>query len=220
MYFIRIQDHEGYEELIKEFFADYQDVLAVRHGGRNEDNPHFHIAIKTNLKRPALRARLVKKFDKDKGNQHMSIKPIANEEEYEVACGYGYHELFGPKGSNFWFKEILGAKDLQERSRERARVYYEKHGSKGGSRNADGAKHRRLTFTEEVVEGAIAEFMSGGLLKEGVNKDKVLRYIIKKFGTNRKVFDKFVINRVYNVVAWWVLGKQFESDFIDEVKML
>ena len=70
---IRIDKHDGYATKIKNLIInpEYTQVLAARHVGDKNENPHFHIVIKTQIKLKTLRARMVIIFDKGKGNIHL-----------------------------------------------------------------------------------------------------------------------------------------------------
>lgn len=90
-YAIRIDDREGYKELLTTFFTevDYKDVLIVSHSGRTGENIHYHICVSTTLKSQALRKRLKVVFTLGKGNGHMSLKDWDGNEK---ALSYMFHE--------------------------------------------------------------------------------------------------------------------------------
>lgn len=212
MYFIRIQEYFGYARHIKELFSDetFREVVAVKHTGKTRDNPHFHIIVKTHLKRPALRARLVKVFSLGKGNQHMSIKPI-QEGEYQNTIQYMFHEE-----DRDTFEVLLGDEKVCDIARIGARQF-KANWKETGSRVV---KKREPTFTEKVVDACIDKFMCEGLFREGFNKQDVLEYIITFFGKNKKVFDKFIILRIFNVVQFHLYGKEFVGQMAAEVMMV
>ena len=215
MYFIRIQEHPEYSAKIKETFGDikqFSEVVAVKHTGKEKNNPHFHIARKTHLKTPCLRARLVKVFAADKGNQHMSIKST-EDKEYDKIIQYMFHEEDRKS-----FEVLLGEEQVCAKAREGARNY-SKEKSSGNNAIKEGRK-RVKTFTEMCVDAALEEFMVGGLLKDGIKKEMVIRFVIKQFGSNRKVFDKFIIHRIYNVVAYHLYREKFMEDMAGEVMMI
>jgi len=95
-YCVRIDDRELYIEKIKslELSTDYTKILGARHEGVKTENAHYHIVIATQCKDKAFRARMVKIFDKGKGNGHMSIKPWDGNED---ACSYLWHEEIDAK---------------------------------------------------------------------------------------------------------------------------
>ena len=75
IFFIRIQELDGYREQFEEFMKQYTDRwLGVRHSGKNKMNLHWHFVVHTQLKHKDLRNRIVKHFTKAKGNKHCSIK--------------------------------------------------------------------------------------------------------------------------------------------------
>jgi len=205
MYFIRIQEYPLYNQLIKEQFADFQEVVAVKHTGKTNDNPHYHIAIKTHLKRPALRARLVKAFKEGKGNEHMSIKPI-KEGEYENTVQYMFHEH-----DKETFEVLLGTQEQADKATQGAIEYRKEKPFK------ESIRKREPTFTEKVIDSAIDQFTVSGLIKDGVDKEMVIIHIIRFFGKNRKVFDKFIIHRIYNVVAWHLFPQKLEQEVLEGV---
>lgn len=90
-YCVRIDDRELYIEKINSLAlsTDYTKILAARHTGDKNENPHYHLVISTQCKDKAFRARMVKVFDKGKGNGHMSIKPFDGNED---AYSYLFHE--------------------------------------------------------------------------------------------------------------------------------
>lgn len=92
-FFVRVNEHEGYEEKLKllEEHPDYIRLLAVRHVGKFKENRHFHFAVNTvpELKPQTFRVRMKTIFDAGKGNAHMSIKPWDGSEK---ALSYMFHE--------------------------------------------------------------------------------------------------------------------------------
>lgn len=91
-YFVRIQQLEGYDDKIRALreYADYTRVLCIAHKGDQRDpNPHYHIVIETNVREKAFWKRIVKTFNKDKGNGHASHKPWDGSIS---ACSYMFHE--------------------------------------------------------------------------------------------------------------------------------
>lgn len=63
--------------------------MGVKHHGKEKENPHYHIVIKTDVKLQAFRVRLRKIFDAGKGNGNMSIKPWDGDIR---AISYMFHE--------------------------------------------------------------------------------------------------------------------------------
>jgi len=89
-YCIRVQAYEGY--LAKSFVMmnDYEWVAGMTHkGDRKDPNPHYHFVIKTNIADGTIRKRMLKLFDKGKGNGHMSIKKWDGNQD---AVAYLFHE--------------------------------------------------------------------------------------------------------------------------------
>jgi len=88
---MRLDDRDGYHERLValKLSGDYTSILGVKHTGSNKENPHYHLVIQTQVKDKAFRARMVKIFDKGKGNGHMSIKPWDGADE---AYSYMFHE--------------------------------------------------------------------------------------------------------------------------------
>lgn len=92
-YVIRVQDATGYEEKIDTHLPAevYPKVLAVRHTGRSEDNPHFHIIIEEyEHSMQNLRKQLKLVFDEGEGNQHMSLKKF---DQNKKGYAYMFHEM-------------------------------------------------------------------------------------------------------------------------------
>ncbi|MEO5351373.1 MAG: hypothetical protein H7836_17285 [Magnetococcus sp. YQC-3] len=69
--------------------TDYQSILAVKHSGKRQDNPHYHIVVKTNVKPQAFRVRMKNTFNEGKGNEHMSIRAWDGDTK---ALSYLFHE--------------------------------------------------------------------------------------------------------------------------------
>jgi len=88
---MRLDDRDGYHERLQalKLSTDYMSILGVKHTGSSKENPHYHLVIQTQVKDKAFRARMVKVFDKGKGNGHMSIKPWDGADE---AYSYMFHE--------------------------------------------------------------------------------------------------------------------------------
>lgn len=94
-YCMRLDDMGEYEERVKllDVVLDYNKILCVRHTGDKKENNHFHLVIYTQVKKKAFRARMVLRFDKGKGNAHMSIKDFDGNED---ALSYLFHEEGAP----------------------------------------------------------------------------------------------------------------------------
>lgn len=98
-WFVRIDERESYHERIMQLhnpsitFPEYTKILCVKHNGGTNENPHYHLVIETQVKDKAFRKRMVTRFDKGKGNGHMSIKPWDGNEE---ALSYMFHEPQAP----------------------------------------------------------------------------------------------------------------------------
>lgn len=139
----------------------------------------------------------------------MSIKEI-NVGQYENTIQYMFHEEDRES-----FEILLGEEEVCSKAREGARAF------KLENREIEVVRKKRVkTFTEMVVDAALDEFTTGGLLKDGVKKEMVIRFIISFFGNNRKVFDKFIIYRIYNCVAYHLFGQNFVEEFAAEVMMV
>lgn len=75
-YCIRIDAREGYSDKIRMLVAvpEYESIVGVKHQGATQENPHYHLVIRTQIKEQAFRVRMKKIFNEGKGNSHMSIK--------------------------------------------------------------------------------------------------------------------------------------------------
>lgn len=91
MFFVRIDARPGYLEKIRMLpsCSDYEMILGVKHNGKEKENPHYHLVIKTQVKLQAFRVRLRKIFDSAKGNGNMSIKTWDGDIR---AISYMFHE--------------------------------------------------------------------------------------------------------------------------------
>jgi len=88
---IRIDEKEGYETLIRDTFTPgdegvFESSFCIKHVGKTERNPHFHLAVKSRLRKETLRARLNLIFNKGSGNGHMSIKEWDGQDKYIQYC--------------------------------------------------------------------------------------------------------------------------------------
>jgi len=86
---VRVDARDGYADKIGALTLQYDSVVAVRHGGKTNENPHYHLVIKTSILPQAFRKRMKLLFPEGKGNQHMSIKPYDGAIE---AVSYLFHE--------------------------------------------------------------------------------------------------------------------------------
>lgn len=88
---MRVDALDGYGEKLPllALNTDYQSMIAVKHKGKNGENPHFHIVVRTEVAGQAFRVRMRKVFDQGKGNRHMSIKPWDGNND---AISYLFHE--------------------------------------------------------------------------------------------------------------------------------
>lgn len=112
-YCVRVVALDGYLDKIAGLLIcpDYISMIAVRHLGKNRDNPHYHIVIKTAVKQQAFRVRMKKVFDMGKGNAHMSIKEWDGALE---AISYLFHE-------NESDDVIVARKNISDETIEKAR---------------------------------------------------------------------------------------------------
>jgi len=91
-FLLRVNDYEGYGERLGMMVSntDYTKVLCVKHkGDKKIPNEHFHMTVLTQVNPQAFRKRMLKIFDKGKGNGHMSIVPWDGRPE---ANSYMFHE--------------------------------------------------------------------------------------------------------------------------------
>lgn len=70
---LRLDEKQDYKDLILQM-EDMGEMFVIQHKGKKKNNPHFHFAIKTDVKKDAYRKRLKKIFTKGSGNGHMSLK--------------------------------------------------------------------------------------------------------------------------------------------------
>ncbi len=84
---IRVNLQEGYSDLINQFLKDddFDCVFAIRHNGKNNDNPHLHIAITTKLTIPTTRARLKKSLNCT-GNKQYGMKKWDLDKKFIQYC--------------------------------------------------------------------------------------------------------------------------------------
>lgn len=90
-YCVRVQALDGYAQKIvsMQLQTDYQSILSVKHSGKRQDNPHYHIVVKTNVKPQAFRVRMKNVFSDGRGNEHMSIRAWDGDTK---ALSYLFHE--------------------------------------------------------------------------------------------------------------------------------
>ncbi|WP_445779404.1 hypothetical protein [Shewanella sp.] len=72
-YSLRLDEKQDYKDLILQM-EEMGQMFVVKHQGKKKNNPHFHFAIQTDVKKDAYRKRLKKIFTKGSGNGHMSLK--------------------------------------------------------------------------------------------------------------------------------------------------
>lgn len=80
-YSLRLDEKQDYKDFILAM-EEMGKMFVILHQGKRRDNPHFHFAIQTNVKKDAYRKRLKKIFTKGKGNGHMSLKDWDGDEVY------------------------------------------------------------------------------------------------------------------------------------------
>lgn len=204
-----------------------RNVLIAYHTGGNCDNPHIHLVLDTDYTIETFRARCKRLWTLSKQFSLKGYKVREDERDDESPYIYVFHEkdkdTFVCWWKNFHIKNDIGRWAKQAKSKNKER-------SSRDSVSVDGeVKRKRVpTFTEVLLEEALTELKPGGLLKtkvfEGhvmpIGKNEVLRFIIQKYGKNRKVFDKFIINRMYSLLAWHLFGEEFEDEMVGQVLML
>jgi len=65
--------------------GELQEIFIIKHMGKNQDNPHFHMALKSTLTTQTLRARL-KKYYTCKGNETLSVKKWDGKDKFIQYC--------------------------------------------------------------------------------------------------------------------------------------
>lgn len=212
-YYIRVTDNPGYEGRIRSVMHQTETMLGVFHTGKQGNNPHWHFAISCDVRnKEALRARLRKEWSVPKS---ISIREWDGERK---ALCYLFHEK--EKGT---FKVVAQKGYTDEEVEE-----YKKESYTKGPRNEDGStkKKKEKSFSEKMVEDALEEFKPvrkapNHWWYEGterrINKEDVMRWVIRRYSKNMKVFDKFIVNRGYHLVAHHLFGKEFEDNVIDQL---
>lgn len=91
MYCLRLNKFNGYEQLLLDFFQadDYTRVFIGFHTGQSNENPHWHIVFDTQVRKQAMRKRLLTVFTAKKGNGNFSLKDWDGDLK---AISYIYHE--------------------------------------------------------------------------------------------------------------------------------
>ena len=88
--------HPGYADLIGALEENeiFYKIFCVSHQGKKGENPHYHLVIETSQKLQAFRKYLKSpgRFDKGKGNAHMSIKTLPTLEDVRKSIQYCFHE--------------------------------------------------------------------------------------------------------------------------------
>lgn len=91
-YAIRVQHNKFYEDNLPNTLKeeDFPEVLGVYHTGAQDNNPHMHIIVKTNLTSlQMLRRHLKAAWTHGSGNGHMSIKKFDGAKK---GYSYMFHE--------------------------------------------------------------------------------------------------------------------------------
>jgi len=90
-YCVRVQALDGYGTKISALSLDdrYTSIIAVKHKGVKQENPHYHIVVRTSVKPQAFRVRMKTIFTEGKGNEHMSIRQWDGDNK---AISYLFHE--------------------------------------------------------------------------------------------------------------------------------
>lgn len=86
---VRVDARDGYAQKFGVMSLQYDGFVGVKHTGKNNENPHYHLVIRTSIQPQAFRKRMKVAFPEGKGNQHMSIKPWDGKIE---AVSYLFHE--------------------------------------------------------------------------------------------------------------------------------
>lgn len=88
---MRIDAREGYADKLGALpiCSDYSMVFGVKHHGHDGENPHYHVCVRTHVKKQAFRHRMKQIFTEGKGNGHMSIKDW---DGHIHAISYMFHE--------------------------------------------------------------------------------------------------------------------------------
>jgi len=155
-YCVRVQALEGYGEKVQALVLppEYTAVLAVKHKGRNGENPHYHIVIRTIIKPQAFRVRLKNTFPDGKGNEHMSIKAWDGDNK---ALSYLFHEE--PDCIPVAQKAITNLEEIKNQNKEVL---------EGVAKSKDKSSHKLLDIATEhfrklkqkrVSDVEIAKFM-------------------------------------------------------------
>lgn len=111
-YAIRLQNYPTYDEKVQTIFSSdrFNRTIRVHHTGRKKDNPHWHLLVECDYKKPALRAELKKHFTLATGNKHISIKDWDGNIK---ATAYLFHEGTEPDLiRNFTQEEIDNARQM------------------------------------------------------------------------------------------------------------
>lgn len=176
------------------------------------DNPHHHLSFLSDKKESALKqakTRFFKTIDSEyTGNRYISISLCrkTTEEYLQYMCkgfdvGKPYsksvndegiyigepfsiiinestytHEQFQEFHEQFWSTYLLTSEN------------YEKHLKK---------KRSQLTFTENLINGLMVRYKEQDF--KYVDHDFISSYIVESFCDATKVFDKFILRRIYNI---------------------
>lgn len=89
-YAIRLNKCIGYTyEKINESCERFKKAICVVHTGSRMNNPHYHLIVHDEMNLQALRKHMLKYFNEQKGNRHMSIKKCDGDPK---AWSYLFHE--------------------------------------------------------------------------------------------------------------------------------
>jgi len=90
-YCVRVDARDGYLDKLSAIplHKDFLSIVAVKHYGKNKENPHYHLVIQTTVADQAMRVRMRKIFPDGKGNGHLSLKRWDGNED---AISYLFHE--------------------------------------------------------------------------------------------------------------------------------
>lgn len=217
-------DLDGIQSILQD--DKVKHALVAYHTGTYGNNPHIHLVLDTSYRQETLRARCKKLWTRAK---QFSLKGyLAKYEETEEAFIYVFHER---ERDTFvcWFKNYSVKYDVGRWANQARPKAVKVGGASAAPEEITLRKKQRVpTFTEVLLDEALLELKPGGLLKTKVvdghvlpiGKNEVLRFIIQKYGKNKKVFDKFIINRMYSVLAFHLFGEEFEDDMVGQVLML
>lgn len=202
-------DYQGIHVILKD--AKVRSALVGFHTGRDNDNPHIHLVLDTRYTQETFRARLKKVWAIPKQFSLKKYDLVRYKEEEPYV--YVFHEK-NKESFICWWKNFSLKYDITRWAIQARPKVYEKSIKEEGS-----SKTKQPTFSEKLLDAALAELKPLGCLKTKVNCDgklvpigeeEIVTFIIRYFGKSRKVFDKFIIARMYNLIAWHMFGDRFE----------